>query len=190
MVSGFRGDELRRYLDALSADAGPRITHVINDDWHRANGVSVIKARPYLKDKFLLTMCDHLVDPQITRGLIAAPCAPDSVSLAVDFDLANPLVDLDDVTRVDSAAGRIKRIGKRIAEYNCFDTGVFLCTPAIFQALEESQYLGDDSISGAINVLARAQKAYTFDIQNKFWIDVDDPVAFRLAENLLEAGQL
>ena len=190
VVSGFRGDELRRHLDTLSANAGPRITHVINDEWHRANGVSVLKAYPYLDGNFVLTMCDHLVDPQIMRGLMAGPPAPDGVSLAVDFNLANPLIDLDDVTRVSSIAGRIERIGKLITDYNCFDTGVFLCTPAIFSALEESQSMGDDSISGAINMLARAHKAYTFDIENKLWIDVDDAAAFHLAETLLESGRL
>ena len=165
VVSGFRGDELRSSLDAMSARAGVRIRHVINDEWERANGVSVMKARPLLAEPFFLMMCDHIFDPQLLIDLKAAPKKPDSVTLAVDFDLANPLIDPDDVTRVQSDAGRIERIGKLIADYNCYDTGVFLCTPAIFDALAESQSMGDDSISGAINVLAKARQAFTFDIQ-------------------------
>jgi 1L-myo-inositol 1-phosphate cytidylyltransferase len=70
------------------------------------------------------------------------------------------------------------------------DTGVFLCTPIIFDALEESQARGDDSISGAMNVLARWNKACAFDIQGRLWVDVDDPVAFRKAEDLLESERL
>ena len=189
VVSGYRGDELRKELDALSAREAVRITHVVNDEWNRANGVSLLKAKPYLDGPFLLTMCDHLVDPEIFRSLMAHPFEPDTVTLAVDFNIDSPLNDPDDVTRVKCSDGRIEHIGKVIRDFNAFDTGVFLCTPAMFDALEASQAGGDDSISGAMNVLARWNKARTFDIQDRLWVDVDDPVAFRKAEELLESGE-
>ena len=190
VVSGYRGEELRQALDALSARDGVRITHIVNDDWSRANGVSVLKAKEFLDDTFMLTMCDHLVDPEILRDLISAPPRPGGVVLGVDFNIENPVNDPEDVTRIKCLGDRIQHIGKLIADFNCFDTGVFLCTSVIFEALEESQSLGDDSISGALNVLARQQKAYIHDIQNRLWIDVDDPIAFSKAERLLESGQL
>ncbi len=190
VVSGFRGDELRARLDIFSAAEGVRVQHVVNDDWQRANGVSLWKARPYLEDEFLLTMCDHVVDPDILRALVAAPRSPEGVVLAVDYDLGNPLVDLDDVTRVQSAGSRIERIGKHLAEYDCFDTGVFLCTPVIFGALEEGQSSGNDSITAAMSILARQGRAHVLDIAGKVWIDVDDLAALRRAESLLDSGRL
>ncbi len=190
VVSGYRGDDLRRELDDLAARREIRISHIINDEWTRANGVSLLKGRGHLDEAFLLSMCDHIVDPEILRGLMAAPLDPGSVILGVDFNIEDPINDPEDVTRVRSSNGRIEQIGKLIADFNCFDTGMFLCTPAIFDALEESQSLGDDSISGAMNRLALRHKALTFDIQDKVWIDVDDPVAFAKAEALLEAGRL
>ena len=51
---------------------------------------------------YLLTMSDHLFDPAIVRALIAAPPAP--LTLAVDRDLANPLLDMDDATKVETGA--------------------------------------------------------------------------------------
>ena len=190
VVSGYRGDELRAALDRLAARDGLRIRHVVNDEWSRANGVSLLKAKPYLDEPFLLTMCDHLVDPAILRDLMATPPAPDSVVLAVDFAIDDPLNDPLDVTRVRCEAGRISQIGKLIADFNAFDTGIFKCTPAIFAALEESQRDGDDSISGAMNVLARAGRAHVFDIGDRVWIDVDDPSDFEKAERLLDTGRL
>jgi 1L-myo-inositol 1-phosphate cytidylyltransferase len=190
VVSGYRGDELRRALDAFAAREKIRITHVVNDEWTRANGVSVHKAKPYLDEPFLLTMCDHLVDRDIFRSLMAASHEPDTVTLAVDFNIDNPLNDPEDVTRVKCVDGRILNIGKIIRDFNAFDTGVFLCGPVMFQALEESQEGGDDSISGAMNVLARWGKARVFDIGDRLWLDVDDPVAFGKAESLLHFGQL
>ncbi len=190
VVSGYRGEDLRGELDGFSAREGVRITHIVNENWDRANGVSVLKARPYLDGPFVLTMCDHLVDPQILRGILSCPFEEGTVTLAVDFRTDNPLSDLEDVTRVKCSNGRILRIGKVIRDFNAIDTGVFLCTPVMFDALEASQAAGDDSISGAMNVLADWNRARTFDIQDHLWVDVDDPIAFGKAEALLEAGRL
>lgn len=190
VVSGYRGDDLRMELDAYSAREKVHITHIVNESWDRANGVSVLKAKLYLDGPFLLTMCDHLADPEILRGLMSLSFEPDTVTLGVDFNIDNPLNDLEDVTRVKCSNGRIEHIGKVIRDFNAIDTGIFLCTPIIFDALEESQTKGDDSISGAMNVLARWNKARAFDIQGRVWVDVDDPAAFRKAEDLLESGRL
>nr|WP_321984045.1 NTP transferase domain-containing protein [uncultured Lichenicoccus sp.] len=190
VVSGYRGDELRDALDGFAARDGVHITHIVNEEWQRANGVSLLKAKDHLDGPFLLTMCDHLVDPGIFRSLMAAPLQPDSVILGVDFNIAEPLNDPEDVTRVASSDGRIRAIGKLMDTFDCFDTGVFLCTPGMFAALEESQAQGDDSISGAMNVLARAGRAFVFDIGDRVWIDVDDPVALGKAEALLASGRL
>ncbi|MDE1147188.1 MAG: NTP transferase domain-containing protein [Azospirillaceae bacterium] len=190
VVSGYRGADLRAALDELAARIGVAVTHVINDEWERANGVSVHKAKAVLTEPFLLTMCDHLVDPGIFQALMALQPEPGTVTLAVDFNLDRPLNDPEDVTRVKCVDGRIEHIGKVIRDFNAFDTGVFLCTPGMFAALEEGQSKGDDSISGAMNVLAGWKKAHVLDIGEKIWIDVDDPAAFDKAEKLLDAGQL
>jgi 1L-myo-inositol 1-phosphate cytidylyltransferase len=190
VVSGYRGEEVRAALDVFSAREAIPIVHVSNDEWQRGNGVSVLKARPFLDGPFLLSMCDHLVDPDILRDLIASTLEPDTVTLAVDFNVAGSINDLDDVTRVMCANGRIVHIGKVIREFNAIDTGVFLCTPVIFNALEVSQAAGDDSISGAMNVLAREDRARVFDIQGRLWLDVDDPATLDKAETLLSAGRL
>ena len=190
VVSGYRGEDLRSELDAFSRRRDIPIAHIVNDDWSRANGVSLLAAKPHLDGPFLLTMCDHLIDPEISRGLISAAPVADVVTLAVDYNTRNPLNDPQDVTRVRCSHGRIERIGKRIADFNAIDTGVFLCTPVIFAALEESQSHGDDSISGAMNVLARRNKARVLDVGDRLWLDVDDPAAFGKAERLLASGRL
>ncbi|AHJ64611.1 phosphocholine cytidylyltransferase family protein [Granulibacter bethesdensis] len=190
VVSGYRGDELRAFLNRYAARETVRITHVINRQWDRANGYSVTMARQFLDEPFLLVMCDHLVDPALIRALIAHGTPEDTVTLAVDYNLDSPLNDPDDVTRVQVEDGRIIHIGKVIRTYNAYDTGVFLCTPVMFAALEESQAAGDDSISGAMNVLAGWGRAHVFDIGDRVWVDVDDPLAFGKAEQLLAEGRL
>lgn len=190
VVSGYQGESLRSALDKLASTEDLSITHIINNDWERANGMSVYKARAHLQESFLLVMCDHLFDPETLRDLLCTEHEPDTVTLCVDFNIDNPLNDPDDVTRVKCEFGRIDNIGKVIKEYNAIDTGMFLCSPIMFEALESSFARGDESISGAMNVLAEWGKARTFDIKDRLWIDVDDPHAFANTERLIEAGRL
>lgn len=190
VVSGYRGEELRKALDDFAAREGFSVTHIVNDDWEQPNGMSVYKAKPYLQGPFLLTMCDHLVDPDIIRELLDAEPPADSVTLCVDFNIDNPLNDPLDVTRVKCRSGLIENIGKVIKDYNAIDTGIFWCTPVIFEALETSFANGDESISGAMVELARMGKARAFDIKGRLWVDVDDPAAFAQAERLIEEGRL
>lgn len=190
VVSGYRGTELRNALDAMAVRNGLPISHIINEEWERANGMSVYKAKALLQSPFLLTMCDHVVDPGIIRELLDSEHEPGTVTLCVDFNTDSPLNDPLDVTRVKCRDGRIEHIGKVIKDYNAIDTGVFLCDPIMFEALETSFAEGDDSITGAMNVLARWGKARAFDIMDRLWVDVDDPVAFALTEKLIDEGRL
>ena len=133
VVSGYRGEELRRELDRFAQRRSIRVTHVVNDDWRRGNGVSLLSARRHLDESFLLTMSDHLIDPRIFRALISTEIEPATVTLAVDSNIDNPLNDPDDVTRVRCSDGRIQQIGKLIAGYNAIDTGAFPMHPGHLQ---------------------------------------------------------
>jgi len=187
IVSGYNGERLRGFLDELSARLPITITHVINNDWQEGNGLSVLKCRDELREPFILVMCDHLFDPAIMRDLLKSPPAPGTVKLAVDYDLKSPQIDMEDVTKVQVDAGKVVSIGKDLTAFNAFDTGMFYCTPALFDALERSAKAGDTSLSGGIRQLAAARKVDTFDIGGHFWIDVDDPQAYSKAEQALES---
>lgn len=190
IINGYRGDELRVALDGMAECDGVRVTHVHNPAWDRANGVSVLAARPFLDAPFLLTMCDHVLDPDINRLMVSISPGQDGVTLGVDSNIERMLNDPDDVTRVLCREDRIERIGKALTNFNAFDTGIFRCAPVMFDALESSQAEGEDSISGAMNTLARWHKAYVLDIGERLWIDVDDPVAYDKAERLMAQGLL
>ncbi len=139
IVTGYEGAKLEKYLYALAASRGLRLSCVRNPDWRGSNGLSVAAAGPVLQGEFLLLMSDHLFDPEIVRELLGVGLGGAAVSLAVDRRLDNPLVDLEDVTRVDTGPdGAIRRIGKLIGSYNAFDTGIFLATPLLIQAIEQS----------------------------------------------------
>jgi CDP-L-myo-inositol myo-inositolphosphotransferase len=104
----------------------------------------------------------------------------------VDSDTASSLIDMDDVTRVKTENGKVRDIGKGLAAFNGFDTGIFLCTPALFEALERSAGIhGDTSLTGGVRCLAAEGKVKAFDIGGRFWLDIDDPKGSARAEHAL-----
>lgn len=186
VVTGYRGNDIRDFLNSLEGKLSVPITAIHNGEWEKENGLSVLKAQKYLDEPFLLSMSDHLFDPSIIRDLLNQPLPVNEIILGVDMGNDNPLVDMDDVTKVKIKDGKIIDIDKKLLDFDGFDTGIFCCTPAIFQALVMSEEKnGDTSLSGAIRILAGNGKAGVFDIGNRFWVDVDDASAFARAEKAL-----
>ena len=186
VVIGWQSDLIRDFLERLAKRLAIQITPLVNEDWEKENGLSVLKARDVLQEPFLLLMADHLFDPVLVRALTTHSLLDGEVALVVDSDIHNPLVDMDDVTRVRVENGKICDIGKEMTDFNGFDTGIFLCSSAIFRALDQSREKdGDTTLSGAIRVLAENGRAKAISSSNGFWIDVDDPAAFKRAEKAL-----
>ncbi len=63
VVSSYNGEQVRPFLDGLASRCSVAVTHIINDDIERDNGLSVLKAKEHLTEPFLLLMADHLFDP-------------------------------------------------------------------------------------------------------------------------------
>ncbi len=186
VVVGYQGARIRSHLEETSRAKNVPITIIENEKWEQANGISVCKAKPYLNEPFLLLMSDHIFDPEIARQLTRQSFGNKGILLAVDENLKNPFVDMDDVTRVLVEGNNIKKIGKGIDSYNCFDTGVFLCDPVLFSAIEKSsKEVGDDSLSGGVRSLAQEGCANVMPINGLFWCDIDDPKNFKQAEKYL-----
>jgi len=185
VVTGYQGDQVRSFLERLAERLAIRITPLENEDWEKENGLSVLKARQVLHETFLLLMADHLFEPSLARALTTLELAKGEIALAVDGETRNPIVEMEDVTRVKVEAGKIRDIGKGLVDFNGFDSGVFLCSPAIFEAIEQSKEKdGDTTLSGGVRVLAAEGRANAIPASG-FWIDVDDSAALQRAEKAL-----
>jgi CDP-L-myo-inositol myo-inositolphosphotransferase len=188
VVTGYNGDKVRHYLSRFSTRKNIHITHIINNEWEKGNGISVLKAKNLLNENFILLMTDHIFSETTLVKLTNEKVADGEVMLAVDYNIETEKPgDGNDFTKVLVEDNRILDIEKNIKNYNAYDTGIFLCSPAIFSAIEESINNNDSSLSGGIRVLSRKGKAKAFDIKNDYWIDVDDEKTFKRAENRLLA---
>lgn len=175
VVTGHEAARVEAFLAGLS---GFPIRTVRVADWTLPNGHSVLAGAETIVGDYLLTMADHLFDPAIVRRLIAAPAA--ALTLAIDRDLASPLLDMDDATKVETGpGGAIVRLGKTLDRYDAIDTGLFRATPALAEALR-----GGGSLSEGVQRLADQGRAATIDVTGARWIDIDDARGLELAEKL------
>ena len=130
-------------------------------------------------------MADHIFEPRTARALLEEPLKNGEVILAVDPKL-DLVFDLDDATKVRREGDRIVDIGKTIPEYDAFDTGMFLCSPALFDTLESAKKEGNCSLSDGMRILGRDGKLRAFDIGEATWQDVDTPQALAYAETIFD----
>ena len=172
IVTGYNGEKIREQLSD-GKKYGVKIQYVQNDSWTRGNAISILKARDYFKESFVLLMADHNYDHRILNELSKTKIGKDECILCVDRNPGDHL-NIDDATKVRTVDHRIDLIGKDLSDYNCIDTGIFICNPVIFDVLEESISKGDEGLSGGIKILAQRHKMRYMPLGDNFWIDVDD----------------
>src|SRR4051812_15293516 len=148
VVVGYRGEEIERFCAELSVRLSIPVRSVRNDRFEEGNGLSVLAAEEALRgERFLLVMADHVLDRSILRSLMNSEMPSDGAILAVDYSVgAAEDVDLDDVTRVRTEGRLVRGIGKGISSFDGFDTGAFMCTGGVFDALRDAAAAGETSL--------------------------------------------
>jgi choline kinase len=184
VVTGHEANRLELFLADLSLRLGIPIVPVRLSDWSTPNGHSVIAGATRCDGNYLLMMADHLFDVEILSRLITEARADCGLTLAIDRRIDSPLIDPEDATWVETdARGMIRAIGKTIARYDAVDCGAFLATPELAPAIRAAIASGKaGSLSEGVQALAAYDRAATLDIDDAWWIDIDDPHYHALAE--------
>jgi CDP-L-myo-inositol myo-inositolphosphotransferase len=171
VVVGHQAEQVADAAERYARETGLELQVIHAENWERGNGFSALAARDHFDHPFLMVMCDHVFEPRMLAELSRRNPPEDGLLLAVDRRKNAPAVNMDDVTRVRTRGDRIMDIGKGLESFDCFDVGAFHCTPAVFAALESS---GDGTLTGAVRLLARENRAFIWDIGQSFWADLDD----------------
>jgi choline kinase len=187
VIVGYGKEQLLPHIAELAARHRMRLYGVDNPQWQEGNGTSALAAAPYLTRPFLLLMCDHIFDPSMLQALLTAGHCSQSCLLAVDHRVAD-IFDLADATKVRLHGQTIMAIGKELTSFDAIDTGLFLCQPLVFKALEHARAKGDGSLTAGMRRLIEAVQLHAVDMGNRFWCDIDTPQSLEHAERLLLAG--
>ena len=183
IVIGFEGKSIK----ALLGDGekyGVSISYVENKDWEKANGISVFKAKRFFTERFVLLMSDHIFASNTLRRIQRLHFKADESVLAVDKNLSS-VNDISDTTKVVVRDNRVVSLNKNLSDYNGFDTGMFVCSPSIFKALEKSIRQNKNSLSDGMRILVKEKKLRAFNIQGNFWADCDTHEDLKFAEKKL-----
>jgi choline kinase len=187
IVIGYLGEDLKSGLSDYEHRA--KLSFFLNAEYEKPNGTSVLKARDFVTGPTLLVMSDHLWSPGLLKSVASYPVTQRESVLGVDYRI-DACFDLDDATKVQVRGDCIERIAKDLDDYNALDTGLFLITPALIEALDAVNGPEGCSLSQGVAVLAAEGRMKAADVGDATWIDVDTPEAHAEAERLIaELGE-
>jgi choline kinase len=156
---------------------------IVNRDWQKQNGISLLAAAGRVSAPFLLTMGDHVFDDAMIDCLLHN-FEPGRLNIAIDRKL-DSIVDLDDAMKLQTSGNKVTGIGKNLRSYDAIDTGLFVCPSDIFAYLEQAKAIngGDDcSLANGVELMAIDSKVRGIDIGSARWHDIDTPRVLKHAE--------
>jgi 1L-myo-inositol 1-phosphate cytidylyltransferase len=156
---------------------------IVNRDWRKQNGISLLAAEGHVSAPFLLTMGDHLFDGAVVDHLLDSS-EPGLLNIAIDRKLQS-IVDLEDAMKVQTRGNTVIGIGKNLRDYDAIDTGLFVCPLEIFAYLERAKSgsrRSDCSLADAVQLMAGDKNVRAIDIGDAWWQDVDTSQMLKYAE--------
>ncbi|NLY71104.1 MAG: NTP transferase domain-containing protein [Clostridiales bacterium] len=163
------------------------ITYLDNPDWELGNGVSAYTFNRTYKEneKYIMMMADHIFNPDVFKSFVEQSnnITDEEILLAADKRLEK-VWDLDESTKIKSQGDRAIKLGKELTDYDAVDSGLFLCTGALLNALKEAISNKQYGLTDAVNILASKGKVKLCFIE-KDWVDVDDLESYVQAEKIL-----
>jgi 1L-myo-inositol 1-phosphate cytidylyltransferase len=179
------GYESERVIAKAKQLVPPHInaSFIVNREWQKQNGISLLAAAGHVSGQFLLTMGDHVFDDTIVDRLLDN-FEPGLLNIAIDRKI-DSIVDLDDAMKVQTRGNKVTGIGKNLRSYDAIDTGLFVCPTDIFAYLEQAKSKNggsDCSLANAVELMALDGKVRGIDIGSARWHDIDTPRVLEHAE--------
>ncbi len=161
-----------------------------NPRFRQGASYSLAAARDFCgEDPFLLVMCDHAFSPQLLQALldsVAADLLGDTCRVAADRAPRDHGYTDEATKLATDEAGFVTAIGKSLADWDALDAGAFVCSPAIWEAVDAAP--GDCGLSDIFAVLTRERRLGTVDVSGHFWYDIDTADDLREAERLFTSS--
>ena len=147
---------------------------VLNNHPERGNGYSLYLTKDYVDGKFALIMSDHIYEEEFLKEAIKKE--------GLIIDKEGKYIDADEATKVLVENGRVKDIGKKLKNWDGFDTGFFILTPEIFKYAEE--VVKEKELVELSEIVKRA-KLKVSEVSGYFWMDVDTQEEMKIAKHYL-----
>jgi choline kinase len=182
VVTGHNPAPIRDIIPTIAASYGVSIDLVHNERYDLENGYSLNATQAWVEkkqvDAFFLTMGDHAFQQEFVTGFkdqVTLSDHKEKLFLAVDTPGEwNSHIDLEDVTKVLVDDLFIQKIGKRLTEYNRFDTGLFFLKKEIYPVLDVCFAQSRYTLSDMVSELIQERQAKVVELMGYLWNDVDN----------------
>ena len=179
------GYESERVIANAKQLIPPKIkaSFIVNREWEKQNGISLLAAASHVSAPFLLTMGDHVFEDAVVDCLLDN-FEPGLLNLAIDRKIKS-IVDLDDAMKLQTRGNKVTGIGKNLQNYDAIDSGLFVCPLEIFAYLEQAKAKNggsDCSLANGVELMAIDGKVRGIDIGSARWHDIDTPQVLEHAE--------
>lgn len=176
---GFDADRVRGEVENLRRHEPtlPEVVFFLNPMWEKPNGLSVLAAREFVRERTLLVMADQIAAPHTVREMAGLAPEGDASVLAVDRDLSR-VFDFDDATKVKlerSGEGedRVSDIGKDLGDYDAVSAGIFVMSTSLVECLADVAKQLPPSLTEGVREAARRGRVSAYDVGGAIWQDVD-----------------
>ncbi len=160
----------------------PQVELVKNPHPERENGYSLLVAEERVKGNFFLLMGDHYFGDGFFRLLEER--YQQNTAFVSQF-----CTNKDEATKVVVKEGLVVQCGKGIKEFNAFDTGLFFCTPEVFEEGKRLLEEGRTKLKLAEIFQSLASRGrLEARMVDEVWVDVDTPNDAKVAEGLIKRG--
>ena len=162
-------------------DLGVEGVVIENSRVELGNAYSFFLTEPHVKsERFFLSCGDSIFPPEALKNAFDE----DEFHIKLGVSKRKDLIDPQEASKVlVDENDRIIRIGKKIDEYNYFDTGVFVVTKKVYQLRDVFSWSKEISL---YHVLQKAVDlgmiVKVFDFEDAPWTEIDSP------EDLNEKG--
>ncbi len=181
VVTGYRSEMLEGHLARLLLPQDLKISTIHNYRFDIENGYSLYAASDWIKElgneSFFLTMADHVFNEPFLSFFCRAELQH-VILLACDRPaLHNQHIDFEDVMKVKlGSIGQIAQIGKKLTDFDVYDTGLFLMSPNVLNYMRSCFNREEYSLSAIVYEAARSGQSQGIIVSPEcLWKDVDTP---------------
>ena len=147
---------------------------VINPSPERGNGYSFYLARKEITGPFVLTMGDHVYEPEFIKRALKLE--------GLIIDPEGKYINPQEATKALCQEGRVQALGKDLRQFTGFDTGFFLLSPEVF---ESASRMAQSKTSFSLSEVMQEAQIPCSLLPGLFWMDVDTPQDLKRATKLL-----
>ncbi len=172
IVGGYKIGKLQAFLQTRSYQ---KIRLIENNDYLKGSVLTILAAKKYIKEEFLLLNADHIIPAALLKKMSQEKSG---ITIGCDFD--RKLGPDDMKVKLDSKK-HVSTMDKQLIDYDCGYIGMTYCSFSMkdfyFEALDTILKMNDGeakNVEFIISTLAKTQSINICDLSNVGWLEIDN----------------